>query len=297
MSTPAKRVFSLKMAKQTAEALLRDEGITTLPVDPFAIAESRDIVVEGKSESTEGVSGMLLRHGNNFGIIYATHIPSKGFQRFSVGHELGHYFLPGHIDNVLGSGFHVSRAGFVAGDSYELEADHFAAGLLMPSAPFRNAIDSYDPGLNAIEAVSELSKTSRTATAIRFAELTDFAVAVIMSTGGIIDYCFMSEAMKSLPKLDYLSKGTLLPSGTATARLAADAPRVRNGGRIADETYIQDWLGGTTKAAVFEESVGLGEYGKVLTVLVSPTIGETNEIDEGDEEDDLIESWTPRFRR
>jgi Zn-dependent peptidase ImmA (M78 family) len=88
-------VFSLKMAKQTAEGFLKKEGITTLPVDPFAIAERRDIMVEGKPDKTEGVSGMLLRHGNNFGIVYATHIPSNGFQRFSISHELGHFFLPG----------------------------------------------------------------------------------------------------------------------------------------------------------------------------------------------------------
>ena len=124
------RVFKLKMARQTAEALLKEEGIETLPVDPFAIANSRCIVVEGKPEDTEGVSGMLLRHGNDFMIVYATHIASPGFQRFSVAHELGHYFLAGHIDQVLHDGVHVSRAGFVTADPYELEADHFAAGLL-----------------------------------------------------------------------------------------------------------------------------------------------------------------------
>ncbi len=194
-------------------------------------------------------------------------------------------------------GVHLSRAGFVTADPYELEADHFAAGLLMPSAPFRKAIDAYDPGLEAIEAVADLCVTSRTATAIRFAELTDSAVAVIMSTGGIIDYCFMSEAMKSLPKLDYLRKGTRLPAGTATARLASDPARVGSGGRIADETDIRDWLGGFTKAAVSEESVGLGGCGKVLTILVSPTEGQDDEPDEDGEEDELIESWTPRFRR
>ena len=32
------QVFRLKMAKQTAEALLKQEGITSLPVDPFALA-------------------------------------------------------------------------------------------------------------------------------------------------------------------------------------------------------------------------------------------------------------------
>jgi hypothetical protein len=72
------------MARQTAETLLRNEGISSLPVDPFAIARSRDIVVEPKPDTAEGVSGMLLRHGDTFGILYATHIPSEGFQRFSV---------------------------------------------------------------------------------------------------------------------------------------------------------------------------------------------------------------------
>jgi hypothetical protein len=66
---PLSHVFGLKMARQTAEAFLKEEGIASLPVDPFAIAESRDIMVEGKPEKAEGVSGMLLRHGNSFGIV------------------------------------------------------------------------------------------------------------------------------------------------------------------------------------------------------------------------------------
>ncbi|AWB22589.1 ImmA/IrrE family metallo-endopeptidase [Methylobacterium currus] len=291
------RVFSLKMARQTAEAFLKEEGITTLPVDPFAIAESRDIAVEGKPETADGVSGMLLRHGNNFGIVFATHIPSKGFQRFSVSHELGHYFLPGHVDQVLKNGIHVSRGGFITADPYELEADHFATGLLMPEGPFRKAMDRHDPGLEAIEAVADLCLTSRTATAIRYAELTDTAVAVIMSTGGTIDYCFLSEAMKSLPKLDWLRKGSPLPPGTATARFAAEPGRVRAGERIADAVDVRDWLGGTTRAAISEESVGLGSYGKVLTVLVSSQIGQDDDSDDEEREEDVIERWTPRFSR
>ena len=84
-----RRAFSLKIAKQSAELFLRNEGITSLPVDPFAIANSRDIIVKAKPDTAEGVSGMLLRHGDAFGIMYATHIASEGFQRFSVSHELG----------------------------------------------------------------------------------------------------------------------------------------------------------------------------------------------------------------
>lgn len=292
------KIFSQKLARQTAEAFLKEECLLNLPVDPFAIAASRDIVVEGKPENTEGVSGMLLRHGNNFGIVFATHIQSPGFQRFSVSHELGHYFLPGHVDQVIKNGVHVSRAGFATNDPYELEADHFAAGLLMPEKPFRDALDGFGQGLDAINQLSDLCVTSRTATAIRYAELADTAVAVIVSTRGAIDYCFMSDAMKLLPKLDWLRKGTPLPIGTATAALAADPSRVASGDRAVDEVDVRDWLGGTTHAAVSEEALGLGSYGRVLTVLTSGTIGKDNDPDEDeDDEEALVESWTPRFRR
>jgi Zn-dependent peptidase ImmA (M78 family) len=225
------------MARQTAEAFLRDEGITSLPVDPFAIAESRDIMVKAKSDAAEGVSGMLLRHGNSFGILYATHIGSEGFWHFSIGHELGHYFLDGHIDHVLPkNGEHVSRAGFVTTDPFELEADHFSAGLLMPRIPFKREIDRHDPGLTAVLAAAGTCRTSRTATAIRYAETTDEAVAVVVSTGSTIDYCFLSDAMKSLPDLKWLRKGSPMPAGTLTEALASNAHRVLNGDRDGDES-------------------------------------------------------------
>lgn len=155
---------------------------------------------------------MLLRHGDVFGILYATHVPSEGFQRFSVAHELGHYFLEGHIDHVLPKdGIHTSRAGFFSPDPYELEADHFAAGLLMPRGPFQRALANHGYGLDAVETMAGRCRTSLTATAIRYAELTDDAVAVIISTGRVIDYCFLSEAMKALPALTWLRKGAPVP--------------------------------------------------------------------------------------
>lgn len=293
-----RRAFSLKMAQQSAELLVRNEGITSLPVDPFAIAHSRDIVVEAKPNTAEGVSGMLLRHGDAFCIVYATHVASEGFQRFSVSHELGHYFLDGHVDQVLPKdGTHVSHAGFVTADPFELEADHFAAGLLMPSGPFKKEISRHAPGLAAVLETAKIARTSRTSTAIRYAETTGEAVAIVISTGSKIDYCFMSDAMKSLPELKWLRKGTELPSGTVTLSLASDRQRVLLGEQIGAEVDVIDWLGGRTSVLVSEEAIGLGSYGKVLTVLHSSKIGA--EASDGDEAEDkeLEEQWTPRFHR
>jgi hypothetical protein len=289
----------LKIAEQKGEALLKQEGITTLPVDPFAIAASHDILVEAKPDAADGVSGMLLRHGDTFGILYGTYIPNDGFQRYSISHELGHYFLDGHVDHLLpGDGIHSSRAGFISGDPYELEAYNFAAGLLMPATLYKRLIIRRDPSLDAVESLASDCRTSLTATAIRFAELTDDAVAVIISTRNVIDYCILSEAMKSLPQLSWLKKGSAVPMGTATARLSASAERVLRGDRAIDEIDVMDWLGGTRSAVVTEEVVGLGTYGKTLTILSSSRIGHKEDgLDDDDNDAEIVERWTPRFRR
>src|SRR5579859_4844122 len=129
---------SANISTQYAEKLLLERGITSLPVDPFAIAAAENITVKAKPNTAPGVSGLLIRVGSSFGIMYATHIRNEGYQRFSISHELGHYFLPGHIDAVFlnDAQVHTSHAGFVSDDKYENEADHFAAGLLMPDPMF-----------------------------------------------------------------------------------------------------------------------------------------------------------------
>ncbi len=103
---------------------------TALPVDPFAIAASRDIEVKAKPDTAEGVSGMLLRHGDDFGILYATHHQERGLSAIQRRRtSSATYFLDGHIDHVLPEdGIHASHAGFVSGDPYELEADNSLPG-------------------------------------------------------------------------------------------------------------------------------------------------------------------------
>jgi Zn-dependent peptidase ImmA (M78 family) len=290
--------FRLKMAKQQAEVFLRENGYATLAIDPFVIAKKLDVFVQPKAGTADGVSGMLLRHGDTFGIMYATRYGNEGFERFSIAHEIAHFLLEGHLDHVLKNGEHYSHAGFTSADPYELEADHFAAGLLMPETLFKTALRKRDTDFAAVEYMAGLCKTSLTATAIRCTELARDAVAVVISTGPVIDYCFLSEAMKSLPQLRWIKKGTPVPSETETAKFNAEPARILAGDRAASEIDVRDWLGGTRSVRITEEVVGLGRYGKTLTVISSTSIG--NEISGYDDEEDdekLNESWTPRFRK
>jgi Zn-dependent peptidase ImmA (M78 family) len=175
--------FRLRMATQTGEKRARDEGFTAFPVDPFEIANKHDIHVEKKPPGMKGVSGALIFAEPRPIIIYSSEHLNTGFERFSVAHELGHYFLPDHPDEILrAGGTHFSRAGFSEGaSSIELEADHFAAGLLMPDHLVRRQLASDRPGLEALRLLADEARVSLTAAAIRSAECARFPLCVVIS--------------------------------------------------------------------------------------------------------------------
>ena len=276
-----------------AERLLQELDIDTLPIDPFVIAGRLDIELRALPSNAGGASGMLLHVSGQFGICYPTHVNSDGFKNFSVSHEIGHYRLPGHLDAVLDEqGRHSSRAGFRSASRFELEADHFAAALLMPAKLFTPAAQRAGGGLKAVRNLAGDCGTSIEATGIRYAQTSREPVAVIRSEGQTIDYAFMSEPLKEFPGLDWIRKGTPLPTDSVTAGFNADNSNIERRARAEGTSALQDWFSGPHRQEIVEEVIGLGRYGKTLTILTG-----MEPPDELEDEDDLEEAWTPRFRR
>jgi len=294
----ASRAPRVSLAQTIAAQVLLDHGVDDLPVDPFAIAAACNILVEAKPPQHDGFSGMLVRVGESYGILYATYVDSPGFQRFSVAHELGHYFMPDHMERMIHEGPHPSRAGFATADPFEIEADLFAAALLMPSAPFQRVMARHADGLDAVIALADRCETSLTATAVSYVRHTRSAVAVVQCTGGVVDFCMASEAMKSVP-LRLLRKGEAAPNPTATSSLAAVPSRVAAAARDGGVGRLSDWFERAPAHPVREDVIGLGRFGRTLTVLHCDRISLEADgyEDDDDEEATLIESWTPRFRR
>ncbi len=290
------RTVRQEIAAREANVLLTELGINALPVMPLQIAKELDIETKPLPQQAQpGVSGMLLRSNNIFGILYSTSIDSVGFQNFSIGHEIGHFRLPGHPEAVLVDGVHASYAGgFGTKDLYEFEADHFSANLLMPSDLFDKALGGTGDGLDAVAALSEQCETSMTATAIRLTQRTANAIAIVVSQGDRVDYCFMSDALREHDAIEWISKGALLPPDSATLKLNGYASKVKSNERVGKESVMQNWFGDTLEGDVYEEAMGLGDYGKTLTVL---TVDHLPDAEELQEEADLEESLTPRFKR
>ncbi len=237
-------------AELQAHDVLKDLGISSLPVNPFVVADRKDIVYQEKSSLRPGVSGCLMKVGDAFGILYSSRFASEGFKRFTVAHELGHYFLPGHMEALFGSGqqCHYSESGFTSDDKYEREADSFAAGLLMPKLLFKAAFNESGQGLEAIQSLADLCCTSLTATAIRFANMCDDPVAVVCSMGDRIQFAFMSKPIRDMRGITWIRKNSGLPAGTATARFNRDDDNVRLGKRISSTSTLDIWFDGNSAA-------------------------------------------------
>lgn len=288
--------FRLKMARQKGEQVAKQFGFEKLSIDPFKIAEDENIVVEAKEPDCDGMSGCIVFNDDGVGIIYATHIRSEGFRRFTVAHELGHYFLEGHPEEILKTApVHFSRAGFTQGhSSIEIEADHFASGLLMPTHLTREALYGAPIGLEGIRHLANAAETSLTSAAIRAAECAPYPMAVIVSQGAQVAYGFMSDSFKRLGQLKFLRKGDPLPD-TGTRLFNAVRDNVTQGRSRCEQSSLAAWFGGSRVVGLDEEIVGLGSYGFTLSVLSSEAMPNDPDEEE-DEEAALLESWTPKFR-
>jgi Zn-dependent peptidase ImmA (M78 family) len=259
--------LKIREAENEAKTLIQRLDIKALPICPFKIAQDHGIVVEPKGTNS-GISGCLIRIGDIFGIQYADHIDSQGFKNFTVAHELGHYFIPGHHEALIKgiNGVHQSKSGFVSDDIYEKQADNFAKELLMPEHLFRQTMDQTEVGLNGIEALANICNTSLTATAIRYCLFAEDPVAIIMSEGDTVNWCFMSEPLLSI-QMQWIEKGSIIPHGTHTANYNRHPENILN--NVRDEKYsnLNQWFESAPDIEMEEDIIGLGAYGKTLTVL------------------------------
>jgi Zn-dependent peptidase ImmA (M78 family) len=125
-----------KRIQELVDELLRDNRVTEPPVDVEGIAKSLPIRVRRSAFDGEEISGFIYRdHAGALIGVNKKHHSNR--QRFTIAHEIGHYFLhkagfeKAHIDRtfVVRLRNEVSSEGT---DVAEIEANAFAAHLLMP---------------------------------------------------------------------------------------------------------------------------------------------------------------------
>lgn len=127
--------------EQQARKLLAKYSITRapIPVEQIAVAEGAQVV---RSPSSGQESGFLLRDGHRT-LIGLNSRDTDRRQRFTIAHELGHLQLHEGRPLIVDHSVRVNRRNDIssaATDREEIEANAFAAALLMPQALVMEAV-------------------------------------------------------------------------------------------------------------------------------------------------------------
>lgn len=116
-----------------AQALIKTAGITQTPINVEALAKQIGAVVT-YAPFKEELSGVLVKETNRT-VIGVNSSHSKARQRFTIAHEIGHFVLK-HQGEIFVDQMVMRRDGksSKAVDRNEIDANRFAAELLMPEA-------------------------------------------------------------------------------------------------------------------------------------------------------------------
>jgi Zn-dependent peptidase ImmA (M78 family) len=168
--------LTLKENESRATRLLKAHGHTSPPVDVELLADQLGIRIQ-REDLDDEISGVLVcKSGASVIAINKKHSAVR--QRFTIAHEIAHFHLhhSGRKEAVFvdRAAVHfrnqVSSAGI---DVHEVEANNFAAAILMPKIMLEDDLGRIDEALSGVHVMRLAAKyrVSEQAMSIRLARL------------------------------------------------------------------------------------------------------------------------------
>lgn len=178
----------LLTAGRKAHAIVERLGLKA-PIDPLAIVRSEKPFLRAGGADFGDRYDRILEYQtskNRFLLFYnkkyETEAPPGKMHtrtRFTIGHELGHYFLKHHRAYLMRRSHpHHSRGGFLTNAVVEKEADSFAASVIMLTRLARPIVNQAELTVDRIEVIAEHFHAAPVSATFRCVSLSDFPCAV-----------------------------------------------------------------------------------------------------------------------
>ncbi len=272
---------SLEDARSYATELLTEYGLNSPPINPTVIADRLGIIIR-ESDGDDRYEGCLLRFGGKAAICLNRQINSIARKNFTIAHEIGHFLIPGHSRETrcLKDGFEYSR------QKEEMQANAFASELLMPKGLVLPLVQSRDISLNVIKEISDTFATSLTASAIRYAQLSNYYCFVSVSLNNEIQYSVPSDDLRDSTQYKYEQLSHLSKDSLAYSYFETEPSSVKTSS-IREEVLTSAWFPNLDSGRVicFEECMGLrrGEVLSLVWVQDKPSYGDDDDEYSDDE--------------
>jgi len=253
---------------------LADDRFPSKRIEPVAIAKSVEIaVISGHYD--DKFDGMLEHDSGRF-FIYCNLDRVESLEspraRFTLAHELGHYYIDEHR-NALKSGKapkHASHCDFESTNPIELEADHFASCLLMPSDRFRKRAKKLPLGLKGIQQLASDFGTSLTSTAIRYAKLDIAKCVIIKWNHDGFGWKWLSPTAYTDGWRKTIEEPARLVPDSATEKVVTapvNTPKIIRTGTTASHWFPFVFSGSGGDIILVEEAISLGRFGTLTLIF------------------------------
>jgi hypothetical protein len=195
-------------AIEAAELIVRISGQKSAPIEPLKIAArgADQLTVigndfkrqfDGQLEFHRRKKQFLLFYNDRYDV--GARLPPGEHHvrtRFTISHELGHFYLDRHNEYLRGGGRkHGSKGEFATNNLVEKEADSFAAGMLMPRFLMDSLVNEGELSLDRIDDLATTFKTSLVSTALRAVSLSDFPCAVVALRRGVVSWVSRADSL------------------------------------------------------------------------------------------------------
>jgi Zn-dependent peptidase ImmA (M78 family) len=252
----------MSRAIETAKYLIDKYCITDhRHFDLKAIANAEFLIIE--EVVLKGKLGQII-FNKDYGLILINKlITNIGLKRFTIGHEMGHYFISKNSEWNKHGCTYESLGNYKSDSNHEAEANKFAAELLMHKPWFSKFIKNIPVNMDLIKNISEEFQVSLTAAAIRYAEIGQFPIAVIMSKNSVVQWSFINEYFPCR----YLRPGSKVPKESnvwdyfKAIKMSEDADLVQ-----ASKWFSEDFKC-KNSTYFYEQSTVIPVTDSVLTIL------------------------------
>jgi hypothetical protein len=248
-----------------AKCVRRNADAEILPVNLVKIADYDGIILQPVTEHSRFNGKIEFLADENVFVIYhpdpATYrFPSR--LRFSIAHEIAHFHIDDHRDALIRGESHSSESGFRSKHPKEIQADEFAAALLIPAHLMEPQIEKRGfMSLEEIRKVAQACEVSPYATTIRYVRMAAEVCLVVLAQNGVIKSSFSSDEakIKRFGKLSIQSLPEMSPGIALAACVRSDEIREH-------EHAVSAWFARDDDFKVWESCFQIGE-GYTLSLI------------------------------